>query len=190
MLVPSRTAIALQNDGWILRNDVIWEKPNPMPSSVRDRLTNSYEHIFFFVKNKNYFYDADSIKEKCVNGDPTSPRGSKGCKTPNAGNRKQDMVGRNDYTGFNDRYTPREFRNKRDVWKVTPKPIRDAHFATFPVDLIEPCILAGCPTGGIVLDPFFGSGTTGIAATKNNRNWIGIELNPEYIEIANKRLKP
>ncbi len=189
--IPWMVAFALQADGWYLRQDIIWNKPNAMPESVKDRCTKSHEYIFMFSKNKNYYYDADAIKETCVNGDPNSPRGSKGCDTLNSGLRKQDAVGNRQYTGFNDRYfngEKREFRNKRSVWNVTTKPIREAHFATFPPDLVETCILAGCPKDGIIIDPFMGSGTTGMVAKKLSRNYTGIDIQPEYIEIQNKRI--
>lgn len=192
MGIPWMLAFALRNDGWYLRQDIIWAKPNPMPESVKDRCTKSHEYIFMLSKSKNYYYDNEAIKEPCVNGDPTSPRGSKGCDTKNSGLRKQDAINKRRYTGFNERYQneeKREYRNKRDVWTITPKPLREAHFATFPPDLIEPCILAGCPAGGLVIDPFMGSGTTGIVAKQLNRNFTGIEINTTYCDMANKRIQ-
>ncbi len=186
--IPWRVAFALQSDGWWLRSDIIWHKPNPMPESVTDRPTKAHEYIFLLSKSARYYYDHEAIKEPAVNGDPTSPRGSRGCDTPNAGLRKQDAVGKQTYTGFNDRYEPLEYRNKRDVWTVTTKPYSGAHFAVFPPDLIEPCVLAGAPAGGVVLDPFCGSGTTGAVAKAHGREFIGIELNPEYIALAWKRI--
>jgi DNA modification methylase len=189
--IPWMVAFALRADGWYLRSDIIWSKPNPMPESVRDRPTKSHEYIFLLSKSPKYYYDSEAIKEDAVNGDPNPPRGSVGVinNPSNQGIRKQDELGKRTYTGFNERYVPLEKRNKRSVWTITTKPYKEAHFATFPPDLIEPCILAGCPEGGRVLDPFFGSGTTGQVAMKNNRNFTGIELNPEYIEIAKKRLQ-
>jgi DNA modification methylase len=161
-----------------------------MPESVRDRPTKAHEYIFLLSKSPKYYYDHESIKEPAVNGDPNQPRGSKGViNNPlNGGRRKQDDVGKRTYTGFNERYTPVEKRNKRTVWTVSTKPFKGAHFATFPPDLIEPCVLAGCPEGGVVLDPFFGAGTTGLVALQNGRQYIGIELNQEYIDIARQRL--
>lgn len=190
--IPWLLAFALRADGWYLRSDIVWQKPNNMPSSVKDRCTSSHEYIFMLSKQSKYYYDADAIKEPCVNGDPTSPRGSRGTKTPNSGRRdKQGELGKQTYTGFNDRYfskPPLAHRNKRDVWTVTTKPYRGAHFATFPPDLIEPCILAGSREGGIVLDPFMGSGTTCMVAKKHGRGYVGIELNPAYVELAKKRI--
>lgn len=176
--IPWRAAFALQADGWYLRSDIIWHKPNPMPESVKDRPTKSHEYIFLLSKNKKYYYDYEAIKEPCVNGDPTNPRGSRGT-SPNSGRRKQE-------SGASKTLTK---KNKRDVWTVTPKPYRGAHYATFPPDLIEPCILAGCPEGGIVLDPFVGSGTTVMVANSHNRRGIGLDLSWIYLtENAKKRL--
>ena len=178
--IPWRVAFALQADGWYLRSDIIWAKPNPMPESVKDRPTKSHEYIFLLSKLRKYYYDYESIKETCVNGDSTSPRGSRGT-SPNAGRRKQDQTGNRTYTGFNDRYEPVAKRNKRDVWTITPKPYRGAHYATFPSDLVEPCILAGCPEEGIILDPFVGSGTTIMVARNNNRHGVGLDLSWKYL---------
>lgn len=185
--IPDRFKISMIDNGWICRNDIIWHKPNAMPESVKDRFTADYERIFFFVKNKKYHFEQQ--KEKCVNGDPNPPRGSKGNKVLNSGLRKQDQLGKNNYTGFNDRCTPKEFRNVRSVWNIATQPLKDAHFATFPEKLLEVPIRAGCPENGIVMDIFMGSGTTAIVSNKNNRNYIGIELNPEYIKIAENRIK-
>jgi DNA modification methylase len=188
--LPWRVAFALQQDGWYLRTEIIWNKPNAMPESVRDRPTRSHEYIFLLSKSPTYYYDYESIKEPAVNGDPNSPRGSNGViGEKNKGIRTDKPRG-----SFKGKYGESAFRairktrNKRTVWTVTTKPIKEAHFASFPPDLIEPCIIAGSPENGLVLDPFFGSGTTGIAALKNNRNFIGIEVNSDYIEIAKSRL--
>lgn len=153
MGVPWRVAFALQDDGWWLRSDIIWEKGNPMPESVRDRPTKSHEYIFLLTKNQRYFYDNETIKEDCVNGDPTPPRRSKGNKKPNSELRKQDAVGKRTYMGFNDRYVPLAKRNKRTVWHINTKPYKGAHFAVFPPELPRLCILAGtspkaCPICG------------------------------------------
>lgn len=188
--IPWRVAFALQADGWYLRSDIIWHKPNPMPESVTDRPTKAHEYIFLLSKSQNYYYDYEAIKEKMLTHDLTSPRGSKGLSNANSGLRKQDGVGKRNYEGFNDRYNAPEKRNKRSVWTVSTKPFKEAHFAVFPEELIVPCVLAGCPRDGIVLDPFMGSGTTGIVARKLNRNFIGIELNEEYAEMARRRIKP
>lgn len=179
-MIPARVALALQADGWYLRQDIIWSKPNPMPESVMDRCTKSHEYIFLLTKNPRYYYDNEAIKEKSV--DPESHEGRKF--------RNPDM--RN--TGLAQQHTDKEFgkvfplRNKRSVWTITTKPFSEAHFATFPEDLVEPMIKAGCPLNGIVLDPFAGSGTTCVVAKRLGRNYIGIELNPEYVKIAERSL--
>ncbi|MGE7932138.1 DNA-methyltransferase [Viridibacillus arvi] len=189
--LPWRVAFALQADGWYLRQDIIWSKPNPMPESVTDRPTKSHEYIFLLSKSSSYYYDHEAIKEDAIYrpiDDP--PRGSRGAFGPPQNNRREDK----ERGAFEGKYGKEAFRairskrNKRSVWNVSTKPLKDAHFATFPQDLIEPCILAGAPNEGIVLDPFFGSGTTGLASLRYGRNFVGIELNPKYIEIAKKRL--
>lgn len=174
---PWMVAFALRADGWYLRQDIIWHKPNPMPESVRDRCTKAHEYIFLLSKSKQYYYDADAIKEP-ANPD-TSKRDRDGTRLNNTPGRKR-MGGLvvNDY----------ETRNKRSVWTVSTKPFKEAHFATFPPDLITPCVLAGCPEGGTVLDPFSGSGTTGIVAVRNRRDYIGCELNPEYVAMSERRI--
>jgi len=177
--IPWRVAFALQQDGWYLRQDIIWHKPNPMPESVRDRCTKAHEYIFLLSKNVKYYYDHEAIKEDCITND-NSNRDRDNTKLNNTPGRTR-MAGlkTNNYTK----------KNKRSVWTVTTKPFKGAHFATFPMDLIEPCILAGCPEGGTVLDPFGGAGTTAVVSNKHNRNAILCELNEEYIEIAEKRLE-
>lgn len=185
--VPWELAFALRRDGWYLRQDIIWYKPNCMPESVKDRCTRSHEYIFLLSKSDKYYFDSEAIKEPAVTSDITSPRGSKGTKTPNSGRRKQDAR----YEGFNKRYFAESaplMKNKRDVWSVSTHGYKEAHFATFPEKLIEPCVLAGCRQGGIVLDPFLGSGTTAAVAKKSGREYIGIELNPEYTEMARNRV--
>ena len=177
--IPWMVAFALRNDGWYLRQDIIWHKPSTMPESVTDRCTKAHEYIFLLSKSKTYYYDAESIKEPVKQDWGTRDR--KNGKYHNAG------TGLNPHTGLQKSY---EKANKRSVWTISPKPFHGAHFATFPPDLIEPCVIAGSPEGGIVLDPFFGSGTTGLVAMKNNRKYLGCELNSEYISIANERLKP
>lgn len=171
MGIPWRAAFALQADGWYLRMDNIWNKLNCMPESAKDRPTKSHEYIFLLSKSQNYFYDQEAVKEFCVNGDPNPPRGSTGTLgNPHNGNHP-NILG---------------LRNKRSVWNVATDKLGEAHFATFPPKLIEPCILAGCPKDGVVLDPFMGSGTTAMVSIQNQRNFIGFELNPEYIKIANR----
>ena len=180
VMIPNRIAIALQDDGWWIRSEIIWHKPNPMPESVRDRPTSSHEKIWLITKSKKYYYDADAIKEKSIS------KGSVHVHKP--GNKADEYVKQGLKTHPAKTYITPEKKNKRNVWTITTKPCKDAHFATFPKDLIEPCIKAGCPEGGIVLDPFSGAGTTGIVAQSLNRTAILIELNPEYIEIAKKRI--
>jgi DNA modification methylase len=189
--IPSRFALMMTDElGFILRNEIIWHKPNAMPESVKDRFTVDFEKLFFFVKNKKYYFEQQ--KEAMVTEDINPPRGSKGViGQVNSGRRKQDLVGRNDYIGFNDRYKPPVdlMRNKRSVWSISTRNYSGLHFAVYPEELIETPIKAGCPKDGIVLDPFMGSGTTGVVAKKLGRNWIGIEINPEYVSIAQKRIE-
>lgn len=177
--IPWRVAFALQSDGWYLRQDIIWHKPNPMPESVQDRCTKSHEYIFLLTKSPKYFYDIDAIKEK------SQDLGNTNIKF--GGNKYGDSDDKHHQTKSGNKYIDSGFRNKRSVWKINTKPYKEAHFATFPIELPITCIKAGCPEGGIVLDPFFGSGTTGLAAQELSRHWVGIELNPEYIEIAKRR---
>jgi len=179
--IPWRVAFALQEDGWYLRQDIIWHKPNPMPESVKDRCTKSHEYIFLFSKSKNYYFDNESIKEKStessVNRFSQNIENQKGSsRVPNKTNGNMFAVGD-------------EMRNKRSVWTVTTKPYKEAHFATYPPDLIVPCILAGCPEGGHVLDPFGGAGTTALVSDRLKRNSSLIELNDEYATITEKRLR-
>ena len=175
--IPWRVAFALQADGWYLRQDIIWHKPNPMPESVRDRCTKAHEYIFLLSKSPKYYFDNEAIKEDAKFPDgPNSPHKIKAVENVYSANLQK--IGAN----------PK--RNKRSVWTVTTKPFKGAHFATFPMDLIEPCVLAGCPEGGTVLDPFGGSGTTAQVANGHNRDAILIELNEEYIEIAKERIAP
>lgn len=186
--IPWMLAFALRADGWYLRSEIIWHKPNPMPESVKDRPTKAHEQIFLLSKSPKYFYDADAVKEPCS---PANVADFKKRKTmDNKGNGDGSYEeARPDLCRSRDAYMPSDFlRNRRSVWTVTPKPYKEAHFATFPPDLIKPCILAGCPEGGTVLDPFGGSGTTAQVAIENGRNAVLIELNPAYIELMRKRL--
>jgi DNA modification methylase len=260
-LLPARVAIALQEDGWWVRDEIIWHKPNPMPVSVKDRTTPAHEMIYMFSRSARYYYDQWAIKEP-ITTDPKenyparakiTGRGTQGAAAARGADRdksggfplgkrksdkQQDIADASNPStqrtmgGFNDRWNERErnlaagkgnaktfrgggaytqgqsfdnsavaereshgnipnesgLRNKRSVWTVAPKPFKQAHFATFPPDLIRPCILAGCPEGGTVLDPFFGAGTTGLVAHELGRNCIGIELNPDYVLIAAERI--
>lgn len=190
--MPWRVALALQDRGWILRNDIIWHKPNAMPHSAKNRLTTDHEYIFFFTKKgANYFYDQDAIREEHVTfSEKSKMKGGKNHFGKNGGTPEKGKNAGNSnlHDGRWDQAFHPNGRNKRTVWNIPLSKFRDAHFAVFPEKLIEPCILAGCPTGGIVLDPFFGSGTTGVVASKLSRKYVGLELNPEYVEIAKKRL--
>ncbi len=178
--IPWMLAFALRADGWYLRQDIIWHKPNPMPESVRDRCTKSHEYIFLLSKSPKYYYNHEAIKEKAV-GERWG-----GNKPINMDNTKDTD---NQFSGLT---RPRKMvydkRNKRSVWKVVTKPYKGAHFAVFPEELIEPCILAGSEKGDIVLDPFMGSGTTAVAAKSHGRHYIGCELHEEYGKLIQKRL--
>ena len=178
--IPWRVAFALQADGWWLRSDIIWHKPNPMPESVTDRPTKAHEYIFLMAKSERYYYEADAISERSQN-----PGDDRKSRTHD----RQKRIPTNRMAGMREGSASYPTRNKRSVWTVTTKPYAEAHFATFPEDLIKPCILAGCPVNGTVLDPFFGAGTTGLVASKYDRKYIGIELNAEYIEMAKRRLE-
>jgi len=185
--IPWRVALALQADGWYLRQDIIWHKPNPMPESVKDRCTKSHEYIFLLTKSPKYYYDADAIREPVSEISLKRAQYGWDCDRPSTKN--ASMNGKGIHTKkMGTRFVNPKGRNKRSVWKITTKPFKKAHFATFPPELPEFCIKAGSRKDGIILDPFFGSGTTGLVAQKLGRKWIGIELNPEYIEIARERL--
>jgi DNA modification methylase len=197
-MIPARVAIALQADGWWLRQDIIWSKPNPMPESVTDRCTKAHEYIFLLAKSERYYFDAEAIAEPSSgwNGSTfdgprdLAVRPTTGRRTNIEGNMSERGVTRTT-EGLNLKTKEEktsETRNKRSVWTVATKAFTEAHFATFPPDLIEPCILAGCPEGGTVLDPFGGAGTTGLVADRHKRNAILIELNPEYAEMAKRRI--
>jgi len=179
--IPWRVAFALQADGWWLRQDIIWAKPNPMPESVRDRCTKAHEYIFLLSKSSSYFYDAEAVREE--NQDKYN--GQRGTTE----SRKKLQSAMRDFSDKEemDRYST-QGRNKRSVWTIATKPFPEAHFATFPPEIPELCIRAGCPKGGVVLDPFFGAGTTGLVALRLGREFIGIELNHVYCGIARKRI--
>lgn len=188
--IPWRVAFALQADGWWLRQDIIWHKPNPMPESVKDRCTKSHEYIFMLTKSARYYFDSDAIKEKATTYNADAKH-----KLPNNNGNIQGNMSERGVTrtteGLNNKSQQEktsEYRNKRSVWTVTTKPFKDAHFATFPKDLILPCVLSSKPDA-VILDPFFGAGTTGLVAAENGRKYIGIELNKEYCEIAKNRIK-
>ncbi|HLP90539.1 MAG TPA: site-specific DNA-methyltransferase [Nostocaceae cyanobacterium] len=189
--LPWRLALALKEKGWILRSDIIWYKPNAMPSSVKNRPTTDHEYLFLFAKNPKYYYDADAIREPHVTfSEKSKMKGGRNHLgkvngTPEQG---KNTGNSNLHRGRWDQAFHPKGRNKRTVWEVPLSKFRDAHFAVFPEQLIEPCILAGSPEGGIILDPFFGSGTVGIVAMKKGRKFIGVDINEEYCSIAAKRI--
>ena len=204
--IPWLLAFSLRADGWYLRDDIIWSKPNPMPESVKDRCTKSYEHIFMLSKSQHYFFDGEAISEPTA--ESTTRRLSQGIDHQSGSSRAYGKTNGNmkaaapryggkKYTATPDKfnrtksggiYEYRPRRNKRNVWTVTTKPYKGAHFATYPPDLIEPCILAGSRKGGIVLDPFLGSGTTAAVAEQLGREYIGIELNTDNEPLIRERL--
>jgi len=207
--IPWMLAFALRADGWYLRQDIIWHKPNPMPESVQDRCTKAHEYIFLLSKSPKYYYDIESVKEpiqedsiarlqrgvsnthKNVDGAPGQTPHSMNKPRKNMKNLQPDGQSPNSFHKSRQNGEPDviyENRNKRSVWTVTTKPYSGAHFAVFPSDLIEPCILAGAPVGGIVLDPFMGSGTTAQVAQNLGRQYLGCELNPDYKSLQDKRL--
>lgn len=232
--VPWRVAFALQADGWYLRSDIIWSKPNPMPESVTDRPTKAHEYVFLMAKSEHYYYDSGAIKEPTCDprrpytsqgawdldgrpddqkhgGEPRSWNGSSftgkrdvhlhpnvGKKPRTAGNKNHKYVTEYESSETEEHRTkagllkvadvPWESRNRRTVWTIATQPYSEAHFAVYPPSLVEPCILAGSPEGGLILDPFAGSGTTGMVALRHGRNFVGLELNPAYCEMARKRI--
>lgn len=189
--IPWRVALALQADGWYLRQDIIWAKPNPMPESVTDRCTKSHEYIFLMSKNPKYYFDHEAIKEPCAessykrwNQDIENQVGSD--RVPGKTNGNMKAVGIPTKSGNS--YVDTGTRNKRSVWTQTVKPYKGAHFATFPTQLIEPCVLAGSRIDDIVFDPFMGSGTTAQVAIENGRQYLGCELNSEYEKLQDERI--
>ncbi|WP_036114542.1 MULTISPECIES: DNA-methyltransferase [Luteibacter] len=206
MLLPARVAIALQADGWYVRQDIIWNKPNAMPESVTDRCTKAHEYLFLLSKSERYYFDAEAIKEPAKEwsgraatfdrvGNPVSEHVLPGQNA--AQHRPRPSVKRGGFNGKTEAMASSgrnafravvPMRNKRSVWNVATKPYKGAHFATFPKELIRDCILAGCPAGGTVLDPFGGAGTTGVASEELGRDSVLIELNPKYVGMSNTRL--
>ena len=211
--IPWRVALALQADGWILRQDIIWHKKTPMPETVKDRPTRAHESLFLLVKQRYYYYDAEAIAEPTSKdsharyAQPTPPKGRGGLYrenpdiTPRAAERAERAERKADrYPAGKVKNNPsfdaamgaggdkRATRNKRSVWTLGPEPFRGAHFATFPESLVKPCILAGSRPGDTVLDPYMGAGTTAVVAERLGRNWIGCELSPEYHAIAQERI--
>lgn len=204
--VPWMLAFALRADGWYLRQDIVWNKTNPMPESVRDRCTKSHEYIFLLSKSPKYYFDAAAISEPIAGSStkrylqnieqqrgsdrqPGKTNGTMKAALPRFGGNKYGEDGRDETrTKSGKIYIPTLRRNKRSVWSVSTAGFRGAHFATFPEKLVEPCILAGCPEAGTVLDPFTGSGTTGVVAKRLGRNFVGCEINPEYWKMATDRI--
>ncbi len=202
--IPARFAIAMADKGWILRNEIIWHKPNCMPESTKDRFTNDHEKAYLFVKQRKYYFNQEAVLEPVsantharlsqkVQDQIGSSRANGGKKS----NGNMKAVGRKFDPGAGNKNNPSfdqvmaimpDKRNRRTVWTVSSSPYKGAHFAVYPPKLIEPMIKAGCPAGGVVLDPFFGSGTTGLVARSLGMRYIGIEINPEYIALANKRI--
>jgi DNA modification methylase len=219
MGIPWMVALALRSEGWYLRQDIIWSKPNPMPESVRDRCTKAHEYVFLLSKSERYYYDVDAVREplaeasvdrlrqdvdsqdgsgrvpgktngtmKAVGGDRRRGRSSEDFRGHDMRNKDMERFGTT-RGKTNESCTHPNGRNKRSVWTVTTQPFKEAHFATFPPKLIEPMVKAGCPVGGTVLDPFGGAGTTGLVADRLGRNAILIELNPDYCEMARRRIR-
>lgn len=202
--IPWLPAFALRADGWHLRADIIWQKPNAMPESVKDRPTRAHEYIFLMSKSARYYYNAEAVKEPAVGFYNAAPAGSKGTGKPNARRRGNSRTFRGGGAYTHDQaaensasvereshgLTPNETgkRNRRTVWTIATRPYKGAHFATFPEELVRPCILAGSRPDDIVLDPFCGSGTTGAVATQEGRDFIGIEINPEYCKMSERRI--
>lgn len=185
--IPWRVALALQADGWWLRQDIIWAKPNPMPEPVKDRCVKSHEYIFLLSKSARYYYDNEALRERGVaksggagqrNTKETHGLGGGNTGLPSAKEKLNKELAEKGYS----------MRNKRSVWTINTKPFKGAHFAVMPEALVEPCVLAGSAPGDAVLDPFFGAGTVGVVAARLGRKWIGCELNPEYAEIAQRRI--
>ena len=214
LMIPARFAIEMINRGWILRNEIIWHKPNALPQSATDRLTVDYEKMFFFVKSRKYFFDQKAIAEPITDAtvkrilmqntenQAGSSRTHGGMKhngpmkavlgkgyTPKMAGGGSSMRGHSGYKRGDGTFVIRPDRNKRTVWSIPTKPFTEAHFAVYPEELIEAPIKAGCPKGGVVLDPFMGSGTTAVVAEKLGRQWVGIDINPEYVKLAEKRVR-
>jgi DNA modification methylase len=188
--IPWQVAFALRQDGWFLRSDIVWHKPNATPESVKDRPTRSHEFVFLLAKSRRYFYDHAAVAEPAVaprreSADPGRMRrpavvNLKGRALPPSRVAPSYVVEHNG--------KPLYLRNRRSVWTLPTRPYRGAHFATYPPDLVRPCIRAGCPVGGTVIDPFMGAGTTGLVALEEGRRFVGIELNAEYVKMAAQRL--
>ena len=184
--IPWRVAFALQADGWYLRADIIWSKPNPMPESVRDRPTKAHEYVFLLAKSDRYFYDCEAVKEAATHAGRIVRATGAGAKNAAGSTEAAD---RRTAVGFTTHDTlVADTRNRRSVWNIATRPFTGAHFATMPTDLVEPCVMAGSATGDTVLDPFAGAGTVGLVANRLGRAFVGVELNPQYAAIARERI--
>lgn len=190
--IPWMAAFALRDDGWYLRNDIIWMKENPMPESVKDRCTRCHEHIFLFSKSKQYFFDYKAISEPVTESTKARLKrgiaGSNKYGAPIPGQPKVQTINLPRGHGTISDGDINPLRSKRDVWIVNTVPFKGGHYAAYPPKLVESCILAGCPVGGVVLDPFMGSGTTGMVAKQHDRHYVGIEINPEFAALAEARI--
>ena len=178
--IPWQTALALRDDGWTVRNAIIWAKPNAMPDGVPDRLSGRYEHVFLFSKSRRYWFDLDSIREPAITADRTGSRAS----FKNSADNQHVPQWSRSKVGSAGMPLNELGRNPGDVWEISTQPFSAAHFAVMPVTLAQRCVLAGCKPGGVVLDPFNGSGTTGLAAQKTGRKYVGIDLNSEYLDLS------
>jgi len=183
--IPWMLAFALRADGWYLRQDIIWHKPNPMPESVRDRCTKAHEYVFLLSKSERYYFDSDAMKEPAIHAGKNVTLGEKSLSKGQANGANVAKSG----NALADSVVVKETRNRRSVWTVATRPYKGAHFATFPPVLIEPCILAGSRPGDVVLDPFMGSGTTAAVALQHGRQYLGCELNPAYKELQDQRIQ-
>jgi len=188
--IPWRVAFALQADGWYLRSDIIWSKPNPMPESVRDRPTKAHEYLFLLSKRERYWYDAEAIAEPALMGTDLGILRGRSFADPSKVAWHAESIRKRQDAGVDSRTAGDGSRNRRSVWHIVTQPYPEAHFAVMPENLVVPCVLAGCPSGGTVLDPFAGAGTVGVVACKLGRDFIGCELNPEYVEMAERRIEP
>ena len=186
--IPWMLAFALRDAGWYLRQDICWYKPNTMPESVKDRCTKSYEHVFLLAKRPKYYFNGHAIREPCTEASVADFMRRKTLDNKSSGRKSYESVRPDLCRSRADYFSKDHMRRPRDVWMINTKPYRGAHFATFPEELAQRCILSGCPENGLVLDPFMGSGTTAVAAQRLNRQYVGIELNPEYIKLALERI--
>lgn len=187
--IPWMVAFEMRKRGWYWRQEIVWEKPNCMPESVKNRCGRSHEQLLHFAKSKSYYWGYDDLLEPCTaQAKKCGPNSRANTDRVPRSNLKQDMIAKGTYVGFNDRYKHRETRNSRDVWRISVKPFKGSHCAAFPPELAEKAVAAGCPLGGVVLDPFAGTGTVGLAARNLNRDAVLIELNDEYLKDMNLRM--